>query len=287
VVAFVEEEGARFGTSFLGSRGWLGIADAADDGLVDAHGARLDDAIAGFGGPGPQAAGPPGDYLEIHIEQGPVLDMAGLPLGVVDAIIGQTRAVLRLTGSAGHAGTVPMDLRSDALTAAAEIVLMIEAVGRARPGLLATVGELEVPEGVGNVVPGAAIASLDVRHRDDAARRAGVQTIRTRAREVAARRGVAVQFEILSEVLATQLTPRLTEALRSAAEAVTGSPVPTVSSGAGHDAVIVARVAPAGMLFVRCAGGLSHSPDESVSVADVALALATVDAFLDRYRPVS
>lgn len=285
VVAFVEEEGARFGTSFLGSRGWLGIADSADELRVDADGVRLALAIAEFAGPEAGAAAPPGDYLEIHIEQGPVLDVAGLPLGVVDSIIGQTRARLRLDGTAGHAGTIPMDHRRDALAAAAEIVLAIEAHALQTPGLLATVGELEVPGGVGNVVPGATVASLDVRHGDDAVRRAGVDAIRRRAELVAADRGIGFEFELLSEVAATQLTPRLTEGLRRAAQAATGSPVPTVSSGAGHDAVVIARVAPAGMLFVRCAGGISHSPLESVTLADVALALDTVDRFLDDYTP--
>ncbi|HEX3874293.1 MAG TPA: Zn-dependent hydrolase [Solirubrobacteraceae bacterium] len=285
VVAFVEEEGSRFGTSFLASRGWLGLVDPADEDRVDADGVTLVDAIAGFAGPDPCPAGRPGDYIEIHIEQGPVLDAAGLPLGVVDSIIGQTRGTFTLSGAAGHAGTVPMTHRRDALAAAAELVLTIESLARETPGLLATVGELAVPGGVGNVVPGAAVASLDVRHADDDVRRAGVDEIRRRAALLAERRGVGLAFRILSEVAATHLAPRLTEGLRRAAEASTGSPVPTVSSGAGHDGVIVARVAPVGMLFVRCAGGVSHSPDESVSAADVAIALETIDAFLDGYRP--
>jgi allantoate deiminase len=285
VVAFVEEEGVRFGTSFLGSRGWLGIADPADEARVDADGVRLALAIAEFAGPEAGAADPPGEYVEIHIEQGPVLDVAGLPLGVVDSIIGQTRGRLRLTGTAGHAGTIPMDHRRDALAAAAEIVLEVEAEALETPGLLATVGELEVPGGAGNVVPGAAVASLEVRHADDDVRRAAVDRIRARAERVARDRGVDLDFKLVSEVLATQLTPRLTEGLRRAAQATTGSAVPTISSGAGHDAVVIAQVAPAGMLFVRCAGGVSHSPLESVTHADVGLALETVDRFLDDYRP--
>jgi allantoate deiminase len=287
VVAFVEEEGARFGTSFLGSRGWLGTVEPSDERRVDAEGVRLADAIADFGAGDAGAVVLPGDYLEIHIEQGPVLDVAGRPLGVVDAIIGQTRAVVRLTGAAGHAGTVPMTHRRDALAAAAEIVLMVEAHALRTPGLLATVGELEVPGGVGNVVAGATVSSLDVRHADDDVRRAAVEEIAAQAGVVADRRGIGLDFEVLSEVAATRLEPRLTEGLRRAAEATTGAAVPTLSSGAGHDAVILARVAPAGMLFVRCAGGISHSPEESVTVADVALALATIDAFLDDYRPAA
>ncbi|HEY5195665.1 MAG TPA: Zn-dependent hydrolase [Solirubrobacteraceae bacterium] len=285
VVAFVEEEGARFGTSFLGSRGWLGLVDPVDEGLVDAGGVALADAIAAFAGPDRVVAGPPADYIEIHIEQGPILDTAGVPLGVVDSIIGQTRAVLRLDGAAGHAGTVPMALRRDALSAAAEIVLEIEQLARQTPGLLATVGELQVPGGVGNVVPGATVASLDVRHADDDARRTAVETIRRQSLARAGRRGIGLEFELLSEVPATLLEPRLIDGLRRAAEVSTGMPVPTVSSGAGHDAVIVARVAPAGMLFVRCAGGVSHSPDEAVSAEDVAAALQTLDTFLDGYLP--
>ncbi|HWH10978.1 MAG TPA: M20 family metallo-hydrolase [Solirubrobacteraceae bacterium] len=287
VVAFVEEEGARFGTSFLGSRGWLGMADPADERLVDSNGVTLAEAVADFAGPDAGFARPPGDYLEVHIEQGPVLDAAGLPLGVVDSIIGQTRAVIRLEGAAGHAGTVPMDHRRDALGAAAEIVLEVERLARRTRGLLATVGELAVPGGVGNVVPGAAVASLDVRHADDDVRRTATETIRSVALDLAGRRRIAIEFELLSEVAATPLEPRLTDALRRAAEATTGASVPTVSSGAGHDGVIVARVAPVGMLFVRCAAGISHSPDEAVGVDDVAAALATLDLFIDGYGPTA
>jgi allantoate deiminase len=180
---------------------------------------------------------------------------------------------------------VPMAHRRDALCATAEIVLEIERLARTTPGLLATVGELQVPAGVGNVVPGAVVASLDVRHADDDVRRAGIDAIREQAHALADRRGIGLDLEVLSEVPATLLAPRLTDALRRAAEATTGGRVPTVPSGAGHDAVIVARVAPVGMLFVRCAGGISHSPDETVSVEDVAAALATLDAFVDAYDP--
>jgi allantoate deiminase len=286
VAAWADEEGLRFGASFLGSLASVGAFPPALLELKDQDGIRLAEAIAAFGGdPGriPAVARRPGElrgYLELHIEQGPLLEANDLPLGIVTAIQGATRATLQLTGSAGHAGTVPMELRRDALCAAAELVLAVEATARATPGLVATVGQLEVRPGAGNVIPGAATLSLDVRHQDDAARLAAVEAIRARVAAIAAARGVSLSWEELQRTAAVPMAPGLRARL-AAAMAACGLRPFELPSGAGHDAAILARVTDAAMLFVRCAGGVSHNPAEAVRADDVAAALAVLCAFLD------
>jgi allantoate deiminase len=271
VVAFADEDGLRFRSSFLGSRGYLGRLTPADLALCDADGVTLAEAL-GVDAPWPGLAPERiGAYLEVHIEQGPVLDAEGLPLAVVTAIAGQTTAAIGFTGRAGHAGTTPMTLRRDALAAAAELILAAERTARETPGLVATVGTVSVPHGATNVIPGRVELTLDVRHADDAARERAV----TRLREGAGRPGVAVHWDEHS-VAATPCS--LVAPLRRAVAAV-GAPVRELVSGAGHDAMMMAGVTDVGMLFVRCAGGISHHPDESVREDDVALAIqATLEA---------
>ena len=194
VVAFADEEGTRFGTSYLGSAAYTGALDPAWLDQVDADGITLRDAIRASGGDPDVAleASPPEllGYLEVHIEQGPVLEREGLPVGVVTAIAGQTRARIVLTGEAGHAGTLPMDARHDALAAAAEAVLAVERHGRAEPGLVATVGALSLSPNVGNVVPGEVRMLLDMRHADDGVRRRTAEEVRADVEGIAAARGV-------------------------------------------------------------------------------------------------
>jgi allantoate deiminase len=207
-----------------------------------------------------------------------VLEAEGLPLGVVTAIAGQSRFNLAFTGHAGHAGTTPMALRRDAVAAAAEFVLAAERIAREQPGLVATVGELHVPRGAVNVIPGRADATLDVRHQDDAVRTRALARLRAETDAIAERRQVPVTWATISEQPATRCTPGL---VRKVAEAVeqTGVAVRELPSGAGHDAVTMARVTDVAMLFVRCAGGISHHPDESVSEPDVALAIEAATRF--------
>ncbi len=280
VVAFADEEGTRFGTSFLGSAAYVGAFEPAWLDLVDGEGNSLRDAIRGAGGEPEAAVGarPPdlAGYLEIHIEQGPVLEREGLPVGVVTAIAGQTRARIALTGEAGHAGTLPMEARHDALAAAAEVVLAVERRGRAEEGLVATVGSLALFPNVGNVVPGEARMLLDVRHADDGVRRRAAEDMRAEAEGVAERRGVradwTTRYDTPAVALDGILRARLAEGVRAR-----GLPVRDLASGAGHDAVVLSRFCPAAMLFVRCAGGISHDPRESVSEEDVAVALDVVE----------
>src|SRR3954468_16632877 len=194
IVAFADEDGLRFQSSFLGSRAYLGRLEPGDFALRDADGVSLAAAI-GADEPWPGlAADDISAYLEVHIEQGPVLDAEGLPLGVVSAIAGQTHARVAFAGRAGHAGTTPMALRRDALAAAAELVLAAERIARETPGLVATVGRLSVPRGAVNVIPGRAEATLDVRHIADAVRERAVSALRERAGAIADRRGIAAQW---------------------------------------------------------------------------------------------
>jgi allantoate deiminase len=285
VLGFSDEEGLRYGTAYLGSRAVAGSFDPALLALVDEEGVALGDALRAFGG-APDAvarASRRGErllgYCEVHIEQGPVLEDRDVAVGVVSAIAGATRAELEFSGRAGHAGTVPMDARRDAACAAAEWVLAVEAAARREPALVATVGRLEARPGAPNVVPGAAVASLDVRHPDDAVRDAAVTGLREAAREIGAARGVEVAWREVMSAPAVAADPALTAAL-SAAVAERGVPLVTLASGAGHDGVALSTLTGVAMLFVRCAGGVSHHPDESVDVADVAVALDVLQAFV-------
>jgi allantoate deiminase len=286
VVAFADEEGSRFGTAFLGSSVLAGGFDASTLRRVDADGLSLEEAVRRFGGdPAALDAGgrEPGSlvgYVELHIEQGPVLEASDVPLGVVSEIAGQTRATLRFTGTPGHAGTVPMELRRDALAAAAEMVVHAEAVARDTPGLVATVGDITVLPGAPNVIAGRAELTLDVRHPEDTDRIWAVGRLRERAGEIASARGIESDWETLHEQAAVRCDPGLTGRMFQALEDVGVLPN-SLASGAGHDAAAMARIAPVAMLFVRCAGGVSHHPDESVDEADVAIALDALTRFVE------
>ena len=296
VVAFADEEGARFGTAFLGSSVLAGSFDAASLRRADADGVSLDEAIRAFGGdPGALAGAAPAPgslvgYAEVHIEQGPVLEERGLPLGVVSGIAGQTRAALCFEGVTGHAGTVPMQLRRDALCAAAELVVEAEAVALETPGLVATVGELAPLPGAPNVIPGRARLSLDVRHAEDPPRAAAIARLRERASEIAAARRIGLEWDSLHDQDAVRCDPELTEVMEQAVHGAGSRPL-RLPSGAGHDAAVVAAIAPVAMLFVRCAGGVSHHPSESITEADVALAVDALGRFVDgmasRYSPAN
>jgi allantoate deiminase len=285
VVAFSEEEGVRFGVPFIGSRALTGTLDDALLARTDAQGISVAQAIRDFGlAPArlPDAAvqGHPLAYLEFHIEQGPVLDSLHLPLGVVTAIVGQTRCEVTFTGEANHAGTTPMHLRRDALAAAARWSAFVERTARATPGAVATVGALQVHPGAANVIAGEAKATLDVRHSDDASRRALTSRLRCAAEKIAASRNVTVVWRPQLDQPAVACDPALTAHLERAVES-SANPVHRMTSGAGHDAMILAAIVPVAMLFLRSPGGISHHPAESVHAADVDAALAAGLLFLD------
>ncbi|MBV9820593.1 MAG: allantoate amidohydrolase [Solirubrobacterales bacterium] len=286
VLAFADEEGVRFGTGYLASSVVAGCFDAADLERRDGEGVILSDALRAFGGDPDGLLGARRDptdligYYEVHIEQGPVLEGDGAPLGVVTAIAGQTGGQVVFTGEAGHAGTVPMALRRDALGAAAEFVSALEALARDRDGVVATVGTVEVEPGARNVIPGRVVLSLDVRHPLDSVRESVLTRLRERAGAVAGARGVGVEWQLGKGVGAVETSARLT-ALLAEAVSMSGHPVVRLPSGAGHDAVMLSRIAPIAMLFVRCAGGISHNPAEAVTVEDVAAAIEATTRFLE------
>ncbi len=286
VIAFSEEEGVRYGTPFLGSRAAAGQFDRQLLDRTDRAGVTMADAFRSFGlDPArvEEAACPAGGllgYLEVHIEQGPVLETLGAPAAVVGAIAGQSRIWAELRGRAGHAGTTPMELRQDALAAAAEVVLEVERVARSVEGLRATVGALTVLPGASNVIPGSARFSIDIRHDHDPVRMAAVNEIIDQARKIADQRRVEFIVSHQQHHAAVATDPLMT-GLLEVALADTGHTPPQVISGAGHDAAVMAAIAPMAMLFLRSPGGVSHHPDERVLPQDVAVGLAVLIHCLD------
>jgi allantoate deiminase len=285
VLGFCDEEGVRFHATYLGSRACTGRLDDRTLDLRDASGRNLRQIIAEEGWhegassivyePGEAAA-----YVEVHIEQGRMLEETGHALGVVPSICGQSRIAVTMTGKAEHAGTTPMYLRRDALAAAAACVLAIESYARERAPLVATVGRLGVLPGAGNVVPGRVEFTLDIRHPGDAARASAVEELQAACRRAAEDRSIHMNWNVLQSSAAVtcgnQVTRLLAEAIRQSGRA---API-YIPSGAGHDAVMMSEVAPVGMLFVRCRDGLSHHPEESVTPEDVAAAIGATAAFL-------
>jgi allantoate deiminase len=285
VYAFADEEGLRYRTLYLGSAAVAGVFDPAALTREDADGIPLAEAIRAFGGAPDrlaESARRPDDllgYAEIHIEQGPVLEERGYPVGVVSAIQGQTGVGVEFTGVAGHAGTVPMAMRHDALTAAAEFTLAVEKLGRETPRLVATVGRFQIAPDASNVIPGHVALSLDVRHPDDAVRVEAVTQLRAQAGAIAQRRGVQLDWRAGSGQASVACSPRLMEVFTRAV-AESGYTDIALASGAGHDAAIMSQITEIAMLFVRCARGISHSPAEAVAVEDVAAAIEVTERFL-------
>ena len=286
VIAFSEEEGVRYGVPFLGSRAVAGSFDHAWLTLTDTEGISMEAAMRAFGlDPGrigeavlnADAA----DFLEIHIEQGPVLEAEELRVAAVTAIAGQTRLNMAFGGHANHAGTTPMHLRRDALAGAAEWISAVEILGRSTEGLIATVGKVTVEPNAGNVVPGLAQVSLDVRHVDDAIRVSAVEELVADANAIAAQRGLTLERTDRLDQPAVPMDERLTTLLTDAIDAA-ACPVKTMPSGAGHDAMVMAAKVPTAMLFLRSPGGISHHPSESVLEQDVEAALHVGREFLLR-----
>ena len=279
VIAFSVEEGIRFGVPFLGSRAVAGRFDPALLALKDADGFTLEETIREFGldPDGLETASAHEDsvgFFEIHIEQGPVLDTEGLKVAAVTGIVGQTRVGLEFRGHANHAGTTPMHLRRDALAAAAEWISAVETASLKTEGLVATVGKLSVRPNAANVIPASAELSLrDVRHASDAARRNAVDNLREKAGAIAERRQLQLEWNRKSDEPAVPMDERLTAFLVDAMETC-GFPARRMSSGAGHDAMVMAGRMPTAMLFLRSPGGISHHPSEAVRDEDVGGGLA-------------
>jgi allantoate deiminase len=285
VIAFADEEGARYQSTYLGSKVLAGCFDSKDLRRKDARAITMADAIKHFGGDPAKIKSSALDpkkllgYLEAHIEQGPVLEEKNLAVGVVTAIAGQTRARLRFIGRAGHAGTTPMNLRQDALCAAAEFVLAVETLARTTAGLLATVGEISALPGAGNVIPGEVRLHLDLRHAQNSIRQSAHLSLKKIAAKIAARRKIHLIAEVTQETSSVDcsetLSALLARAVRRRRQKILHLP-----SGAGHDAAIMSRITPAAMLFVRCRGGLSHHPAESVKTKDIRVAFDVICDFI-------
>jgi len=290
VIAFSEEEGVRFRSTFLGSSAVAGSFDAALLDAVDAGGTSLRAALEAAGhDPAaiPAIARDPASllgFVEVHIEQGPVLLERGLPLGVVGAIAGSSRYVVELSGVAGHAGTTPMHMRRDAAAAAAEIVLLVERRCSDASSLVGTVGQLDVPGGSVNVIPGRCRLSLDIRAGDDALRLAAMDDILAGISAICARRGIDERLWKLLEIDAVPCAPRLMDGLGAAIERA-GLPRFDLASGAGHDAMRMASITDVAMLFVRCGnGGISHNPLETMTADDADIAGRVLLDFLKTLR---
>ncbi len=287
VIAFSEEEGVRFGLPFIGSRAVAGRFDEDILEAKDSDGITLEAAIRDFGlDPGQigkaeldkDAVG----FVEVHIEQGPVLESESLSVAVVTAIVGQTRLTFEFIGHANHAGTTPMRLRRDALAAAAEWITKVETLALATDGLVATVGKVVVEPNAGNVVPGIVKVSLDVRHAIDSTRKDAVEKLIESADAIAARRSLTVKRTRQMDQPAVPMDERLTSFLADAIEAI-GLPLKMMPSGAGHDAMVMAARVPTAMLFLRSPGGISHHPDEAVLEEDVEASLGVGRKFLERW----
>lgn len=288
IVGFADEEGTRFNIALLGSRGLTGSWPQAWLACEDAQGISVAQALEQAGLDAAQIATaqrPVGDfsaYLELHIEQGPVLEDADLALGVVTAINGARRLSCRFTGEAGHAGTVPMRHRRDALTAAAEWIQIIEqATIEAGPEMVATVGTLQCEPGAVNVIPGAVGLTLDIRSPHDDKREALLNLLLDEATRIARQRRLEFRHDIFYTIAATPCDMPLREELADAVHTVQGK-VLSLPSGAGHDAIAIAERWPSAMLFVRCYKGISHHPAESVACSDVAQALRALSLAVGR-----
>jgi allantoate deiminase len=264
IVGFSDEEGTRYQTTYLGSRALAGTLTAGDLARIEekqiVQARRARDEFFG--------------YAEVHIEQGPVLEENDLPVGVVTAIAGQSRLRVEFHGVAGHAGTVPMNLRHDALAGAAELILSAE-----KCGVLATVGKIEVAPGAGNVIPGHASLTLDVRDQNDSRRAAAVNSLHAQARAIAKKRKLRLTWTRVQQTAAVRCDPSLTQ-IFSQCVVQRGLKVLRLTSGAGHDAAALSAICPVAMLFVRCKKGISHNSAESVKTSDVASAIGVLADFI-------
>ena len=297
LIAFSDEEGVRFQTTYLGSKVVAGHFDEATLERKDAAGTSLREVLGEIGGATGDGSGRPGDwmerlrqeaiapenwlgYFELHIEQGPVLYERKIPVALVKAIAGQIRAEIIFRGMAGHAGTVPMDMRNDALCAASEFILEVEKMALSGGnGLLATVGKLQIENAAGNVIPGTVVCSLDLRCADESVLSFSYKKIGELGREIANRRNIVLEWNLIQE-LGPVISDKVLNALLAEAVRAGGYEPLELVSGAGHDAVPVSVVSPVSMLFVRCYKGISHNPLENVELEDLAAAITVTDRFI-------
>jgi allantoate deiminase len=290
VLAFGDEEGVRFPATLASSMACAGMFDPARLDMIGRDGVTLRDAIIAYG-KNPDdisAAAYPRDvaaaYVEVHIEQGPVLEYKSQPLGVVTAIAGQTYLNVEFLGEAGHAGTVPMMLRRDALAGSAEVILLAERLARDTKGeVVATVGLIKIPSAAANVVPGNVALIVDIRSGSDDARHRFVDAFKSEIRAIASKRELGLTITQTRDVPTTPCDPALQEGIAAAIRSFGGEPL-RLASGAGHDGTALAKLCPIAMMFVRCRGGISHNPAEYASPADMGLAVAALIRFIENAK---
>ncbi len=286
VAGFADEEGVRFQSTYLGSRGLAGSFETSLLDRPDKDGVTLAEAMREFGLDTTrisEAVRKPDElvcFLEVHIEQGPVLQNEGLAVGVVTAIAGANRMTVTVDGIAGHAGTVPMAARQDALVAACECVLAVEEIATCGPDAVGTVGQMSVSPGATNVIPGGVAFSVDMRAAKDPVRRAAVGTLEARLLEITARRDVAISIDHSHDAAGVTCAPWIVDEIEAAMANLCQRPF-RLPSGAGHDAAALAKITDVGMIFVRCKDGISHNPAESITgedaIAGAHLLLRTVE----------
>jgi allantoate deiminase len=293
VTGFADEEGVRFASTLLGSRAVAGTFDESVLGSKDSAGIPMREALTRFGldpdhiGAAARVRGELLAYVELHIEQGPMLEGLHLPVGIVTAIAGATRLAANLTGMAGHAGTVPMLLRRDALAGAAECMVEIEEFCRTdQDGLVGTVGYIHATPGATNVIPGLVSFTIDIRAPTDAHRKLAVADIVRRIENIAKRRRLALQIDVTHENRTVPCAPWLRNQI-SEAVAAEGFRAFELPSGAGHDGMAMIDVADVAMLFVRCRGGVSHHPDEHVDPADADAGARVLLRLIENFRPLT
>ena len=286
VIAFGDEEGVRFASTLGGAKALAGRFDMKALDEIGEDGVSRRHALVAFGcDPSrlrEEALSPDHalGYVEVHIEQGPVLEKEGLPVGIVTAIDGITRGFVDVEGVAGHAGTVPMPMRHDALAAAADMLLAVEGRARSRSNLVATVGKIDVPESAANTIPGKARFTLDIRSPADEERTGAIGDIEKLIAAIAQRRGVTAKLSVGHQVPAALCDQKLSDHMAQAVEAFGIAPR-RLPSGAGHDAMAFDRLIPFAMLFVRCRGGVSHNPAEFASPTDIDVAARVLLTFLE------
>ena len=288
LIGFSDEEGCRFHTTYLGSQVIAGSFDKATLHTKDAAGISLAEVIKEIGGnvnnlskdaiAGEDWLG----YFEIHIEQGPVLYEKDIPVGVVTAIAGQCRVRIVFNGEAGHAGTVPMDMRKDALACAAEFVLATEKLATGnKKDIVATVGKLHITNSASNVIPGEVRCSLDLRSTDEKILSSSYDAIRKIAEDICQKRNIVLEWNLIQQTKPVNCDERMNKLLAQSVKEV-GLELVELVSGAGHDAVPVSQVSPVAMLFVRCFRGISHNPLENVELKDLAAAIKVSDNFIQQ-----
>jgi allantoate deiminase len=292
LVAFGDEEGSRFPSTLSTSAVVAGCFDAKQLALKDSDGMTFAEALRAYGKDPDKIAGaaiPPGEaaaYVEAHIEQGPVLEDQGEPLGVVTAIVGQTRLQITVAGTAGHAGTVPMRLRHDALAGAAEMIQLAEQIAHEFAGhaVVATVGRIEAQPGAINIIPALVRFTLDLRAASDTARDSAIEGFAAGCRAIAERRRLGVAIDPIHRIATTPADETIQAGLARAVEEIGAKPV-AIPSGAGHDGLMMSKLCPFGMLFVRCKAGVSHNPAEHAAALDMGAAVAAIMRFIQNFKP--